>query len=97
MHFSPKSFAKDHLARSVDGRPLGRLILRNDSDVGGDLKVVLFQIPKAMNLFLAGLKIWVDDYEYELPKVLSNLRIGDRKDSIILSNFVMKRVENGEG
>jgi len=94
MKFSPKCFKQDHVARTEDGRPLGRLVMRdNDYEIGKDLNIGIFKIPVQFNISPRGLRLFVDESEYEIPGDILDSKIKNRGVDIIVSNFVLKVVE----
>lgn len=93
--FSPMTFGQDHLARDCRGSVIGRLVLVDDKgfELGKDLKVALFKIPKVFDLSPLGLVVFIDGKKYQVPETLVGFRVNRRKEDIIISSFVLKCIE----
>ena len=96
--FSPKCFAKDHVARTREGLPIGQVVLREDHDldkrIGQDLEVSIFNIPRQFEVLPRGLVVWIDEFQYIIPKDLDKQKVKVRGNLLSAVNFVMKVVED---
>jgi hypothetical protein len=93
--YSTDTFKMDHLIRDSKGIPIGRVVLRNDSDYkkGEDLQVAILKIPLSFNIPVHGLEFYIDGVKYGIPSDLVSFRSGKRSEDYVMSNFKAKVIK----
>jgi hypothetical protein len=94
--FSPKTFEKDHIIRDETGKPLGRLVMRNDEDYeeGQDIQVAVLKVPVAFKETILGSEVYVDGYRYKIPDEIPKFRVNQRTNDWVASSFLLCRSGN---
>lgn len=91
--YTPKTFRQDHVIRDEMGKPLGRIVMRNDGayQEGKDIEVAILKIPVELKEHIVGSIIYVDEYGYKIPENLPEFRNNRRDRDWIASSFVLLR------
>lgn len=91
--FSPKTFALDHIVRNEKGLPIGRIVLYDDNSYipGEDVRVALLKVPLQFKNSIKGLQFYVDEYLYEVPEDINDIRVNTRDQDLVASSFILKR------
>ncbi|HUV59102.1 MAG TPA: hypothetical protein VMW09_03215 [Desulfatiglandales bacterium] len=93
--FSPKTFAKDFVARDEKGRPFGRAVLPSDFKYfeGIDkIPVLLLKVPKIISKSVLGHIVYIDGLKYRIPMDIPKFRVNARMDDWVVASFYLERV-----
>ena len=88
------TFKHDHIIRDEKGLPLGRVILKDDSQYksGMDaIPVVLLKMPTSISVL--GLRVFIDGIPYQIPKDLDSTKLSQRGLDFVITNFYLRRME----
>jgi len=72
-----KSFKRDHAVRDRMGRPIGRIVLRDDSayEEGEPVDVALLTVPVTEIAKIKALVLYLDGHPYRVPEDVPDARI----------------------
>lgn len=92
MEYTKHTFKQDHLIRDEKGIPIGRIILRDDSEYvpGQDLNIALLKVPLSFKIPVKNLIFYVDGVKYQVPDNILSIRMKKRDKDYIVSSFVAK-------
>lgn len=91
--FPVKVFHRDHLVRSSDGRPLGRVILSGNYEPSMDrIHCVLMTIPKEYMSEIKGNVFWIDGEKYQIAKDTPSIRFSGNKLEHRVNTFYLEKV-----
>ena len=94
--YTPKTFKYDHVIRDEKGKPVGRVVMRDDDayEPGKDIQVAILKIPIEFRESILGSLVFVDEYCYKLPDKLPNFRLNKRNKDWVASSFILCRDSN---
>ena len=91
--FPVKVFHRDHLVRSSDGRPMGRVILGGTYEPSMDrISCVLMTIPKEYMSEIKGNVFWIDGEKYQIAKDTPSIRFSGNKLEHRVNTFYLEKV-----
>jgi len=99
VKYSPKTFAKDFIARDDRGRPLGKVILPSDFDYSegiDKIPVLLLRLPKVLIKSPLGNILYIDGWEYKVPTDIPKFRVNLRVNDWIVASFYLQRSDNAK-
>lgn len=91
--YSSKTFRYDHVIRDEIGKPLGRVVMRNDEvyEEGKDIEISILKIPLEFRDRILGSFVFVDGYKYKIPEKLPKFRLNKRDRDWVASSFILQR------
>jgi len=92
--YTPNTFKYDHVIRDIAGKPLGRVVLRDDNSYSigmVEIQVSLLKIPTQFHDVILGSYIYIDGYRYKIPESFPDFRLNRREHEWVASTFILKR------
>lgn len=91
--FPVKVFHRDHLVRSREGLPIGRVILGGTYEPSMDkIYCVLMTIPKQYMSDIRGKEFWIDGEKYQIAKDTPSIRFSGNKLEHRVNSFYLEKV-----
>ena len=91
--YSSNTFKYDHLIRDEKGKPVGRVVMRNDGAYreGKDIEISILKIPLEFRDRILGSYVFIDGYKYKIPEKLPNFRLNKRDRDWVATSFILQR------
>ena len=88
-------FVRDRILRDERGKPIGRVILAGEIEVGKRIPVVLLEVPRSIISNVIDNIYYLDGIAYKIQEGINRIKV--RKTSLkhLLNNFYLEPVEDG--